>query len=134
MEQPGPVAAGNLAEVVHRSQQWPCAGAVTPHGPEQAIEPALNHDGGLAHLVAEDVRSPMHPAIDPLDRRPEGGGAPEAPADQLAQPRERRRATPFSTTRSRLSATASSRALSFSPEAANGVRPSSVRALRTAAQ
>jgi hypothetical protein len=80
------------------------------------------------------VRGPMHPAIDPLDGWPEGGGALEAPGDQLAQPRERRRAAPFSTTRSRLSATASSRALSFSPEAASGVRPSSVMALRTAAQ
>ena len=36
----------------------------------------------------------------------------------------------FSATRSRLSATASSRDLSFSPEAASGGRPSSVTALR----
>ena len=134
IEQPGPVAAGDLAEVVHRGQQRPGAGAVTPHGPEQAVEPALNRGGGLAHLIAQDVRGPMHPAIDPLDRWPEGGGALEATGDQLVQPRERRRAAPFSTTRSKLSATASSRALSFSPEAASGVRPSSVMALRTAAQ
>ena len=47
---------------------------------------------------------------------------------------EPRRAAPFSATRSRLAATFSSRLLSVRPEAASGGRPSSVIALRTAAQ
>ncbi len=110
------------------------SGAVARHGPDQAVEAPPDRTGGFACRVAQDARRPMHPAVGPLDVRPGGGGALEAAADQLPQPRERRRAAPFSATRSRLSATASSRALSRSPEAASGVRPSSVMALRTAAQ
>ena len=120
--------------MVDRPRQVARAGAVAGHGPDRAVEAASDGGGGLANLVAQDVGGPVHPAIDALDRRPEWGGALEAAADQPAQPRERRRAAPFSATRSRLSATASSRARSFSPEAASGGRPSSVMALRTAAQ
>jgi hypothetical protein len=111
-----------------------CAGAVAGHGPEQAVEAPPDYAGVLAGLVAQDVSGPVHPTIGALDARPEGGGALQATSDQLVQPRERRRPAPFSTTRPRLSATAVSRAFSFSPEAASGVRPSSVMALRTAAQ
>src|SRR5881398_2283689 len=57
-----------------------------------------------------------------------------AAGDQLAQPRQPGRDAPFSATRSRLAATFSSRLLSVRPEAASGGRPSSVIALRTAAQ
>src|SRR5215213_4005276 len=101
---------------------------------DQAVEAALDLGGILAGLVTQDVGGPMHPIIGALDVRPEHGSALQTAADQLAQPRERWRAAPFSATRSRLSATASSRALSCSPEAASGGRPSSVMALRTAAQ
>jgi hypothetical protein len=134
VEKPRPVAAGDLAEVVDRPCQTTRAGAVARHGPDQAVEAAPDHGGGLARRVAQDVRRPVHPAVGPLDVRPERGRVLQAAADQPAQPRERRRTAPFSATRSRLSATAPSRALSFSPEAASGVRPSSVMALRTAAQ
>ncbi len=120
-------------EVVHRLPQTACAGAVADHGADQAVEAAPDHGGGLAGRVAQDVRRPVHPAVGPLDGRPEWGGAHEAAADQPAQPLERRRPAPLSATRSRLSATASSRAF-FRPEAASGGRPSSVTALRTAAQ
>src|SRR4051812_6717347 len=89
---------------------------------DQAVEATLDFDGALAGLVAQDVSGPMHPAIGAFDIRPECGGALQTAADQLAQPRERRRGPPFSATRSRLSATASSRALSRSPEAASGGR------------
>src|SRR4051794_20627258 len=101
---------------------------------DQAVEATLDLGGALAGLVAQDMSGPVHPVIGALDVRPELGRALEAAADQLAQPRKRRRGAPFSATRSRLSATASSRALSCSPEAASGGRPSSVMALRTAAQ
>jgi hypothetical protein len=134
VEQPGTVAAGDLEEVVHRLGQMARAGAVARHGPEQAVEAAPDHGGVLPGLVAQDACRPMHPGIDPLDVRPVGGRALQAASDQSVQPRERRRPAPFSATRSRLSATASSRDLSFSPEAASGGRPSSVMALRTAAQ
>jgi hypothetical protein len=110
------------------------SGAVARHGPDQAVEAAPDQIRGFTRGVVQGVGGPVHPVVGALDVRPEGGGAVEAAADQPAQPRERRRTAPFSATRSRLPATASSRALSFSPEAASGVRPSSVRALRTAAQ
>src|SRR3954470_319554 len=101
---------------------------------DQAVEATLDLGGALAGLVAQDMSGPVHPVIGALDVRPERGRTLQSPPDQLAQPRERRRAAPFSATRSRLSATVSSRALSRSPEAASGGRPSSVMALRTAAQ
>jgi hypothetical protein len=134
VEQPRSVTARDLEEVADRSRQIARAGTVAGDGADQAVEAAPDQIGGFARRVAQDVRRPVHPAVDPLDVRPEGGGALQAAADQPAQPRERRRPAPFSATRSRLSATAWSRALSFSPEAASGVRPSSVTALRTAAQ
>lgn len=134
VEQTRSVAARDLAEVIHRLGQTARAAPVAGHGGGQAVETALHHDGGFAGRVAEDVRGAMHPAVDPRDVWPEAGGARQAAADQLAQPRKRRRAAPLSLTRSRLSATASRRALSFRPEAASGGRPSSVNADRTAAQ
>jgi hypothetical protein len=134
VEQSGSVAASDLAEVVHGLRQAAGARMMAGHGGQQAI-PAPPHLGGVLSLVvAQDVGGLMHPGIDARDVRPEGGGAFQALADQSAQPRERRRSAPFSATRSRLSATAWRRLLSFRPEAASGAWPSSVMALRTAAQ
>src|SRR4051812_50215763 len=76
---------------------------------------------------------PTYSAIGALDVRPELGRALQTAADQPAQPRERWRGAPFSATRSRLSATASSRALSCSPEAASGGGASAGVGLRPAA-
>jgi hypothetical protein len=76
------------------------------HGGEQTVQATSHPRGGLPGGVAEDVCGLVHPAIGTLDRRPEGGGVRQAATDQLAQPRERRRAAPFCATRSRLSATA----------------------------
>ena len=104
------------------------------HGAEQTVEAPAHRTRGLSGCVGENAGGAVHPAVGPLDVRPEGRGSFQAAADQRAEPRQRRRGPPFSATRSRLSATASSRALSFSPEAASGGRPSSVMALRTAAQ
>ena len=134
VKQARPVAARDLAEVIHCLGEADRPAPVAGHGSGQAVETALDHDGGVAVRIAEDTRDLMHPAVEALDGRPEGGGVRQAATDQLAQPRERRRAAPFCATRSRLSATASRRALRFRPEAASGGRPSSVMALRTAAQ
>ncbi len=134
VEQPRSVTARDLEEVADRSRQIARAGTVAGDGADQAVEAAPDQIGGFARRIAQDVRRPVHPAVDPLDIRPKTGGALQAAADQPAQPRERRRPAPFSATRSRLSATASSRALSFRPVAASGGRPSSVMALRRAAQ
>jgi hypothetical protein len=66
--------------------------------------------------------------------RPQGGRALQRTSDHLVQARERRREAPFCCTRSRLPATVSSRCFSLRPAAESGARPSSVIALRTAAQ
>jgi hypothetical protein len=81
--------------MIHRLGQTACKASVSGHGGGQAIEAALDHAGGLAGRIAEDMRDLMQPAVDTLDRRPEGGGVRQTAADQLAQPRERRCAAPL---------------------------------------
>ena len=134
MEQPGFVAAGHLAEVRNGVRERPRLAAVPVHGGDQPVEAALDKAGVFLTPVVQDVRGPVHPAVGARDVRPERSRALQAAGDQLAQPRQPRRAAPFSATRSRLAATFSSRLLSVRPEAASGGRPSSVIALRTAAQ
>src|SRR4051794_29137607 len=134
MEQPGFVAAGHLAEVLDSVRERPRLAGVPVHGRDQPVEAAPDKAGVLLAPVVQDVRGPVHPAVGARDVRPERSRALQAAGDQLAQPRQPRRAAPFSATRSRLAATFSSRRLSVRPEAASGGRPSSVIALRTAAQ
>src|SRR4051812_27588740 len=134
MEQPGFVAAGHLAEVPDGVRERPRFFAVTMHGRDQPVEAAPDKAGVLLAPVVQDVCGPVHPAVGARDVRPERSRALQAAGDQLAHPRQPGRAAPFSATRSRLAATFSSRLLSVRPEAASGGRPSSVIALRTAAQ
>src|SRR5690349_241448 len=134
MEQPGLVAAGHLAEVLDSVRERPRLAGVPVHGRDQPVEAALDKAGVLLAPVVQDVRGPVHPAVGARDVRPQRSRALQAAGDQLAQPRQPRGAAPFSATRSRLAATFSSRLLSVRPEAASGGRPSSVIALRTAAQ
>ncbi len=134
VEQPGTVAAGNLGEVVDGRRQRARPVAVPTHGCDQSIKAASNRGSVLIFVVAEHMRCAMHPGVGALHIRPERCRALQPATNQLAQARKRRRTAPFCVTRSRLSATFSSRALSFRPGAASGERPSSVMALRTAAQ
>jgi hypothetical protein len=134
VEQSGTVAAGDLEEVVDGGRQGASPITVPAHGANQPVETALDHGGPLILMVAEHVGGCVHPGVGALDVGPERRRALQPAADQLAQAGKRRRTAPFLVTRSRLSATFSSRALSFSPGAASGARPSSVMALRTAAQ
>jgi hypothetical protein len=134
VEQARAIAAGHLVEGRGRAAQAGGAVAMAEHGTRQSIEAALHRGCVLGVMVVQDVRRLVHPWIDTLDVRPEGAGLCQALPDQLLQLRKRRCGAPFSTTRSRLSATFSSRCLSFNPLAASGAWPSSVTALRTAAQ
>src|SRR4051794_11592260 len=134
MEQPGFVAAGHLAEVPDGVGARPRLAAVPVHGGDEPVEAAPDKAGGLLAPGGEGGGGVGHPAAGARDGPPYGRGAPEAGGDQRAHPRQPRRAAPFSATRSRLAATFSSRLLSVRPEAASGGRPSSVIALRTAAQ
>jgi hypothetical protein len=128
VEQPRAVAAGDLAEVTDRCFETTRAVAVTGHGTHQPVETTLNRGSVLGVMVIQDVRRLVPPSIGTRDVRPQRRGLLQAAPDQDLQARERRRAT-----RSRLFATISRRRFSFRPEAANGGRPSSVMALRTAA-
>ena len=134
MEQAGAVAAGHLEEMVDRAGEAASLGAVAHHGAEQAIKTASQRLGRLAGSVAQDPGGLVDPGIDTAKVRPKRLRALEPTREQLAQLVQRTAQPPFAATRSRLAATASSRSWSFSPEAANGGRPSSVMALRTAAQ
>jgi len=134
VEQSGTVAAGDLGKVLDGGCQGAGLLAMPAHGANQPVEAALDHGGALILVVAKHVGRGMHPSIGALDVGPERRRTLQPAADQLAQARKRRWSPPFCATRSRLSATFSSRALSFSPGAASGARPSSVMALRTAAQ
>src|SRR5690349_3305072 len=134
MEQPGFVATGHLAEVPDGVRERRRFFAVTIHGRDQPVEAALEKAVVFLAPVVQDVRGPVHPAVGARDVRPERSRALQAAGDQLARPRQPGRAAPFSAPRSRLAATFSSRLLSVRPEAASGGRPSSVIALRTAAQ
>ncbi len=134
VEQPRAVAAGDLAEVVDGSAEASRAVTVKGHGADQSVEAALHRGSILGIMIVQDVGRLVHPWIDPLDVGPQRGRLLQTALDQILEARERRRAPPFSATRSRLSATASSRPLSFRPDAASGGWPSSVMALRTAAQ
>ena len=134
VKQPQTVAAGDRAEVRDGLAQAARPVAVTGHGPHQAVEAALHRGGILVLRVVQDVRRLLDPPVGPFNVRPERGGLFQALLDQIPQRLKLHRRPPFSVTRSRLSATASSRCLSFSPEAASGGWPSSVMALRTAAQ
>jgi hypothetical protein len=134
VEQPRTVATGDLAEVVDGAAETARAVTVTEHGANHSVEAALHRGSLLGLRIGQDVGRLVHPRIDPLDVGPQPGRLLQATLDQILETRERRRAPPFSATRSRLSATASSRPLSFRPDAASGGWPSSVMALRTAAQ
>src|SRR5215211_4801830 len=123
-EQPGSVAAGHLAEVPDGVRERPRLAAVTVQGGDEPVEAAPDKAGVFLAPVVQDVGGPVHPAVGARDVRPERSRALQAAGDQLAQPREPRRAAPFSPTRSRLAATFSSRLLSVRPEAASGGRPS----------
>src|SRR3954451_4933362 len=96
VEQPGPIAARHFPEVVDRAGELSGFGAMLMHGAEQPVEAAAYDVCRLAVVVGEHVGDRMHPAVGARDGGPEGGGALEAAADQLAQPDEaRRRGPPF---------------------------------------
>jgi len=134
VEQARAIAAGGFAEVLDRIAQAACTVTVAGHSAHQSIETAPHRGSVLGVMVVQDVRCLVPPRIGTLDVGPQRRSLRQTLPDQLLQLGKLRRAPPFSATRSRLSATFSSRALSFNPLAANGAWPSSVMALRTAAQ
>jgi DDE_Tnp_1-associated len=134
VEQAGAVAAGHLQEVVDGAGERAGLGAVAADGGDEPGEAAGDRGRVEARHVVQDPGRAVHPGVGAADVRPEVAGAVQGVRDQPAQAPQEPRHPPFSATRSRLATTASSRSASLRPEAAKGGRPSSVIALRTAAQ
>jgi len=134
MEQTGSVAASYLAEMIDRLGQRTNLGAVARHGSEQPVETAAHREGRLAGGILQDMGCLMNPGVGTTDRWSQALRVLEPTHEQLAQPLQRTAQPPFAAVRSRLAATAARRSSSLRPEAARGGRPSSVMALRTAAQ
>src|SRR3990170_557581 len=120
--------------MVYRPGQFTRLLAITQHRSQQAAEPAA--DGCRRRLlgVGKNLRGLMAP------RKPTPAAGPmrcrfvQAAVDQLLQFLELAREPLFSATRSRLWEMCVNRSRSLRPAATSGGRPSSVIALRTAAQ
>ena len=129
-----PVTAGALPEV---PQRWGTR-ASRSLGPRQRAqaspEAALHRRDLVLLLVAEDVGRRMDPVRAHPDVGPSISRVPQAPRQQARQSTEFLGHGPLFSTRSILAVIAVRRSWSVSPEASRGGRPSSVRALRTAAQ
>jgi hypothetical protein len=108
--------------------------AVPLHGCKQAREAPPDLCAGLARFIGEEAGGGVNEAVGSLQTQPERCCPGERTIDQELQPRERARRPPFERTRSKLPATFSSRSFRRRPAASSGARPSSVIALRTAAQ
>ena len=135
VKQPRAPAASDLAEVPDGALQRSRLRGVALHRGEHSVEAAPHEASGGLVLVAQRVGRGVDPGISAFDLGPQRGRALQGPIEQALQTCQWRGAGPlFSPTRCRLSQTASSRPLSRSPAASSGARPSSVSALRTAAQ
>src|SRR5687767_4685713 len=134
VEQAGSVVGGDLHEMVDSFGQ--CASFAAPLGPgrQETLVAGLDAERIEPGPVGEDAGGRPEPAMGAADVRPEGLGARRATPDEGRDPPQRLAQFPLSSTRCKLPAIASSRACSFSPEAASGGRASSVSAERTAAQ
>ena len=134
LEEARPVTVRDLAEVIEGNSERADMAAVALHGCKQAREAPPDLCAGLARFIGEEAGGGMNEAVGPLQIRPERRCLGESAADQKLEPRERARRPPFEGTRSKLPATFSNRFFRRRPAASSGARPSSVIALRTAAQ
>ena len=135
MKETRPIAAGHLEKVIDGADEPADRGAVVRHRAKQTIEAVRDRLGRKTGLILQNLGGAVHPTIGAADVRPERARALQAAREEPMQAVQQRRAqSPFCVTRARLAATASRQSCSRSPEAASGGRPSSVRALRIAAQ
>jgi hypothetical protein len=134
VEQAGPVTVRDLAEVIEGNSERADIAAVALYGPKQAREALPDLCAGLVRFIGQEAGGGMNEAVGPFQIRPERCCPGKSAVDQKLEPRERARCPPFERTRSKLPATFSSRSFRRRPAASSGARPSSVIALRTAAQ
>jgi hypothetical protein len=133
-EESWPVTASDLTEVLQCRCECPSGGLVSRHRAQQAPEATLHSQRLALVLVAENVGGPLDPAIAHTHVGPSISRVHHAPLQQGLQPAQFLGQRPLFAPRSRLAVIALRRSWSLSPEASRGGRPSSVRALRTAAQ
>lgn len=129
-----PVTPRDLVEVGESRRQRPSGGPVPGQGAQEATEASLDRRASELCLVGEHVRDALDPLIGDPHVRPQRGSGCQAPLEERLELRERLGQRPFLSRRSRLCAMAVRRSWSLRPDATNGGRPSSVKALRTALQ
>src|SRR3954451_6565689 len=135
LEQAGAVAVGDLEEAVDGVAQAAAGIPAVAPSVEQAGVARLDVIGRTPGCVLQDAGRGMDPAEAPPDVRPQRPGPVQALGEQGAQLLQLRwQSSPFSSMRPRLASIASKRSCNRKPAASSGGRPSSVRALRTAAQ
>src|SRR3954468_1607816 len=135
VEQAGAVAVGDLEEAVDGIAQGAAGIPAVAPSVEQAGIARLDVIGRTPGCVLQDAGRGMDPAEAPPDVRPQRAGPIQTLGEQGAKLLQLRwQISPFSSIRPRLASTASKRSCSHKPAASSGGRPSSVRALRTAAQ
>ena len=89
VEQPGPVASRNLAEVVEGCPKVVRSATMTLHGGQQPVEASPDLGPRLAGGVGQEARGSMHEDEALLHLGPERRRAGERPLDQEREPRER---------------------------------------------
>src|SRR3954470_12434875 len=135
VEQAGAVAVGDLEEAVDGVAQAAAGIPAVAPSVEQAGVARLDVIGRAPDRVLQDAGRGMDPAEAPPDIWPQRAGPVQTLGEQGPKLLQLRwQISPFSSIRPRLASTASKRSCSRKPAASSGGRPSSVRALRTAAQ
>lgn len=134
VEQTRPITAADFEKMVDRRRERARSGLVPGHRSKQPLQAPLDRCPPELVLVVQDVRRLLDPAIGHPHVGPQGRRVIEAALEDRLQASELFGQAPLFSTRSRLSEMAVRRSWSFSPEAAKGGRPSSVRARRTALQ
>src|SRR5262245_46320331 len=134
VEQPRPITAADFDKMVDSRRERTRAGLGPGHRPQQPWQAPLDCCLPELGLVVSDGSRPLAPAIRPPHVGPQGRRVIETALEDRLQASELLGPAPLFSTRSQLSAIAVRRSWSLSPEAAQGGRPSSVRALRTALQ
>jgi hypothetical protein len=134
VKQAGPVAPGDLPKVLQRGCEGAGSGLVAGHRPAQSPQAGFDRRCRTLVPIAEEVGGMRNPAIPLAHVGPQGCRVGQAPCKPGVQAPKVRWHGPLFSTRSRLSVLGLRRSGSGRPEASRGGRPSSVRALRTAAQ
>ena len=133
-EEMRPVTPSHLEEVPERRAEPAGRSGGPSHAGREGSQPAAQKGRRRSRMVFEQGGHPPYPPKSLAYRLPQGRRPHQAAVDDVGYAPEARAEPPFLETRRRLLEIKLSLWWSLSPEASRGGRPSSVRALRTAAQ